>query len=145
MQSFRDLQKKHKENNEVFIYNFKGEIEARTICFSNIENSPLVFSNFFNIESEEVEHLQELANFLANRVVQVGPTTDGNFIVLFIDFNAPPPPKCKTIIEALKGFIDMRLKTVTGTATMSADGHITGVINDNKNRNWDIAIPDPEN
>jgi len=49
--------------------------------------------------------LQARADELAGRPVEVEQTKDGKYIVLFMQFSQPPPPKGDTPEEALTGFI----------------------------------------
>jgi hypothetical protein len=43
---------------------------------------------------------------LIGREVEVVKTTDGKYIVLFMNFNCPPPPKCDTPEEAIERFAE---------------------------------------
>lgn len=54
--------------------------------------------------------LQKEASRIAGREVEVDQTDDGKFIVLWMHFQAPPPPKANTKGEALAGFINMMLR-----------------------------------
>lgn len=47
---------------------------------------------------------------LAGRPVEVEQTTDGKWIVLWMHFQASPPPKGDSEDAALQGFIDMMLQ-----------------------------------
>ncbi len=49
--------------------------------------------------------LQERADALAGRPVEIVQTKDGKYIALFMQFGQPPPPKGDTREEALSGFI----------------------------------------
>lgn len=49
--------------------------------------------------------LYERAASLAGRPVEVEPTTDGKFIVIWFNHNRKPPPLGDTEEEALMGFI----------------------------------------
>lgn len=60
-----------------------------------------------------MEELLKQAEALAGRPVEVENTTDGKFIVLWMHFQAKPPPKGSTPEEAMQGFIDMMLKRGT--------------------------------
>lgn len=56
------------------------------------------------------EALYTEAARLAGRPVEVEETTDGKFIVLWLHFQASPPPKADTEAKALAGFIAMMLQ-----------------------------------
>lgn len=47
------------------------------------------------------------ASDLAGREIEVSETRDHQYVVLYMDFNNPPPEKGKTEIEALEKFIHM--------------------------------------
>ena len=49
--------------------------------------------------------LQERANELAGREIEVERTKDGKYIALFMAFNESPPPKGATPDEALELFV----------------------------------------
>lgn len=48
---------------------------------------------------------REIVKQLINREPEIARTTDGKFIVLFMRFGFPPPPKGETEQEALEKFI----------------------------------------
>lgn len=54
-----------------------------------------------------MKELYEQASQLAGRTVEVEQTTDGKFIVLWMNLNHAPPPKGDTELEALQNFINM--------------------------------------
>lgn len=56
------------------------------------------------------EALYKEAERLAGRPVEVEQTTDQQFIVLWMHFQASPPPKATSEAAALAGFIEMMLK-----------------------------------
>lgn len=51
--------------------------------------------------------LLKKASEIAGRDIEIDETVDGQYIVLYMDFNSPPPKKGKTEIEALQNFIHM--------------------------------------
>jgi hypothetical protein len=51
--------------------------------------------------------LSDRAAQLAGRPVEVEETTDGKYIVLWMNLSHPPPPKGDTEGDALLGFIKM--------------------------------------
>jgi len=67
-----------------------------------------------------IELYQE-AERLAGRPVEVEQTKDGKFIVLWMHFQASPPPKGNTEEEALRGFISMMLQRQGSEATLPTE------------------------
>lgn len=68
-----------------------------------------------------IEELLKQAETLAGRPVEVEVTKDGKFIVLWMHFQAKPPPKADSPEEALRGFIDMMLKRGTNPDNLPAE------------------------
>ncbi len=68
-----------------------------------------------------MEELYKEAERLAGRPVEVEKTTDGKFIVLWMHFQASPPPKGVTEEEALQGFISMMLQRAGAGDTLPAE------------------------
>lgn len=56
-----------------------------------------------------MKELYAEASKLAGRDVEVDQTKDGEFIVLFLQFEKSPPPKGHTEQEALENFIEYML------------------------------------
>jgi len=54
---------------------------------------------------EDIDCKRNTVKHLIDRDPEMGRTTDGKFIVLFMRFNMPPPPKGNTELEALENFI----------------------------------------
>jgi hypothetical protein len=62
------------------------------------------------IQDLDLQHkLFEEAEHLAGRPVEVQQTEDGKFIVLWMSFNNPPPPKGDCASDALEKFIQYML------------------------------------
>lgn len=57
--------------------------------------------------------LLKRASDIAGRDIEVVETTDGMYIVLFMNFNASPPPKGHTELAALELFIEHSKKRGT--------------------------------
>jgi hypothetical protein len=53
-----------------------------------------------------MEELLKQAEQLVGRPIEVDKTSDGQFVVLWMNLNQSPPPKGKTPEEAVKNFID---------------------------------------
>lgn len=53
-----------------------------------------------------IEQLLKEASTLLNREVEVQQTKDGKYIVLYMSFSSPPPPKGENPEEALERFIE---------------------------------------
>lgn len=62
----------------------------------------------------QLDTLLEEASALAGRPVEYDETTDGKYVVLFMQFDQSPPPKGDTPLEAVQLFIDyMKAKSDT--------------------------------
>ena len=68
-----------------------------------------------------MENLLKKAESLAGRPVEVEKLSDGKFIVLWMSFASPPPPKEDTPEKALESFIDMMLRIQTEAGSMTSE------------------------
>lgn len=94
-------------------------------------------------KSKDERALILTSSFLAGRLVEVEKTEDGKYIVLYMAFDAPPPPKEETPVEALRSFIGMMLKRNQDRSSMVPDEHIKG--DENADRTGSPRITDKEN
>lgn len=65
-----------------------------------------------------IKALYEEAGRLAGRPVEVEQTEDGKYIVLWMHFQASPPPKGDTEEAALQAFINMMLQRAPAADTL---------------------------
>lgn len=77
---------------------------------------------------------KEKAENLVGRELSAEKTQDGKFIVLYLNFQTPPPPKADTEEEAYKAFVEMFLKAKESGGSLDE-------VEDTKNENHDEPAP----